>query len=238
VAVEIAEAVRAALVEGDLSRAVNAPAIGGAEMQRLRPLLGLVERLGVLGAALADGAVEGVEVRYSGTIENALGPLAASGMIGVLTPALGRATVNLVNALHVAARRGIAVERVRTDARRDFGEHVELRLRTPGRSVRVAGAVLGGGHSRITGIDDYHVDVVPHGTLVVLRNRDVPGVIGRVGTVLGNAEVNIAEYHQARRSAGGDALAAVSVDGRLAAAVLDELRAIPEVIEVRQAELA
>ena len=237
VAVEIAEAVRAALVEGDLSRAVNAPAIGGAEMQRLRPLLGLVERLGVLGVALADGAVAGVELRYSGAIENALGPLAAASMIGVLTPALGRATINLVNALHVAQRRGIAVERVRTDARRGFVEHVELRLRTPSGSVRVAGALLGEGHPRITSIDDYQVDVLPQGTLVVLRNRDVPGVIGRVGTILGNASLNIAEYHQARQKVGGDALAAVSVDGKLAPPVLDALRAIPEVTAVRQAQL-
>ena len=237
VAVEIAESVRAALVDGDLSRAVNAPALGGAEMRRLRPLLGLVERLGILGAALADGAVAAVELRYSGAVENALGPLAASAMIGVLTPALGRATINLVNALHVAKRRGIAVDRVRSDATPGFGEHVELRLRTATRTVRVAGALLGEGHPRITGIDDYRVDLVPQGTIVVLRNRDVPGVIGRVGTVLGDAKLNIAEYHQARHDAGGDALAVVSVDGRLATTVVDALRRIPEVVEVRQAEL-
>ena len=81
------------------------------------------------------------------------------------------------------------------------------------------------------------VNVEPRGTLVVLRNRDVPGVIGRVGTLLGDAGINIAEYQQARLQAGGDALAAISVDGRLNADVMTKLRAVPEVVEVRQVEL-
>src|SRR5690606_41394697 len=79
--------------------------------------------------------------------------------------------------------------------------------------------------------------VVPRGSLVVLRNRDVPGVIGRVGTVLGNAGINIAEYHQSRIEAGGAALAAIGVDGKLGPDVMDTQRALPEVYEVRQVHL-
>jgi D-3-phosphoglycerate dehydrogenase len=86
-------------------------------------------------------------------------------------------------------------------------------------------------------IDGFYVDVQPRGTLVVLRNRDVPGVIGRVGTMLGDAGINIGEYHQARMEAGGDALAAITVDGRLPGDVVEKLRALPEVHEVRQAHL-
>ncbi|MGH7443229.1 MAG: ACT domain-containing protein, partial [Longimicrobiales bacterium] len=83
----------------------------------------------------------------------------------------------------------------------------------------------------------FRVVVHPSGTLLVIRNRDVPGVIGRVGTVLGAAAINIAEYHQARLQAGGEALAAVSVDGRIADAAMAELRALPDVLDARQVEL-
>jgi D-3-phosphoglycerate dehydrogenase len=237
VALEIADAVRSALVDGDLSRAVNAPAIGGEEMRRLRPMMELAERLGRLASALAGDAVTRVEVRYSGAQEQTLRPLTASALIGVLSRAVGRSTVNIVNALRLADARGIAVEQVRAPAHGDYAEHVELRVASGSQAARVGGALLAAGHPRVVRIDDYRVDIVPRGTLVVIRNHDVPGVIGRVGTVLGDAGVNIGEYHQARLSAGGDALAAVSVDGRLEAGVVEALRAIPEVFEVRQAEL-
>ena len=237
VAVEIAEAVRAALVDGDLSRAVNAPAIGGEEMRRLRPLFDLAERLGRLGAALVDGAVESVEVKYAGASEGALRPLASSALVGVLVDVVGRTGVNFVNALRLAEARGMDIHRVRLGQHGDYAEYVELCVRTGAGDARVAGAVIAHGHPRVVRIGDFHVDINPRGSLVVLRNRDVPGVIGRVGTLLGDAGINIAEYHQARLKAGGQALAAISVDGRLSSDLIEALRRLPEVIEVRQAQL-
>ncbi|MBI4544786.1 MAG: phosphoglycerate dehydrogenase [Gemmatimonadetes bacterium] len=239
VAVEIAEAVRAALVEGDLSRAVNAPAIGGEEMRRLRPLLDLAQRLGQLACVLADGAVEATEIRYAGAVEEGLlRPLAASALIGVLAGVLGAGAVNFVNALHLAQSRGMQVRQVRLGPHADYAEYLEVRLFSQGGGqVLVAGALLAAQHPRVVRIGDFHIDVVPRGALVVLRNRDVPGVIGRVGTLLGTAGINIGEYHQARLEAGGEALAAISVDGRLSAELVDELRGLPEVLEVRQVQL-
>lgn len=237
VAVEIAEAVRLALTEGDLSRAVNAPAIGSEEMRRLRPLLDLAERLGRLGAALADGALARVEVRYAGAAPNVLTTIAASAMAGALAHAVGRDGVNLVSALHRAQTRGIDVVRVGLPPSRDFSEYLELGVQTRDGEIEVAGALLGAGHPRVVRLGRFHVDIVPQGSLVILRNRDVPGVIGRVGTILGDAGVNIGEYHQSRLEAGGEALAAISVDGRLQQPLIDALSRLPEVIDVRQVEL-
>ncbi len=237
VALEISDAVRAALLEGDLSRAVNAPAIGGAEMRKLRPMMELAERLGRLASVLVDGPVQRAEVRYSGASEQALRPLAVGAMIGALTSAVGRTSVNFVNALHVAESRGIAVDRVRAAPHGDYAEYLELRLSSAAGEARVGGALIAEGYPRLVLIGEYRVDIVPHGTLVVIRNRDVPGVIGRVGTILGNENVNIGEYHQARLTAGGEALAAVSVDGRLVPKVVEALEAIPEVLDVRQVQL-
>jgi D-3-phosphoglycerate dehydrogenase len=237
VAVEIAEGVRAALLDGDLSKAVNAPAIGREEMRRARPLLALGERLGELAAVLADDAVSAVEVRYAGAADEVLRPLAASVLAGVLARAHGKGRVNLVNALHLAEQRGIDVRQVRASAQGDYAEHIEVLLRAGAAERRVAGALLGEGHPRVVRVDDFRIDVVPRGTLVLCWNHDVPGVIGRVGTLLGAAGVNIGEYHQARLAAGGEALAAISVDGRLSAALLAALRALPEVHDVREVEL-
>ena len=237
VAIEIAEAVRAALVDGDLSRAVNAPGLGGDEMRRLRPLLDLAERLGILAAALARGGIARLEIRYSGAAANGLRLIAATVVSGALSRVVGAGRVNTVNALHVAAAHGIRVDQIRLDSRDTFPEQLEVRATTDSGETRVAGALLGEQHPRIVRIDDFRVDMAPRGTLLVLRNQDVPGVIGRVGTLLGNAGINIAGYHQARLGAGGDALAVVSLDMRVDGAVLDALGALPEVNSVRQVQL-
>ena len=237
VALEIAEAVRAALVEGDLSRAVNAPGLGGDEMRRLQPLLDLAERLGVLTAALAQGGIARVEVRYAGSASNGLRLITAMVVSGALSRVVGSRRVNTVNALHVASAHGIRVDQIRLDSRDVFAEQLEVRATTDGGETRVAGALLGESHPRIVRIDDFEVDMVPRGTLLVLRNQDVPGVIGRVGTVLGNAGINIAGYHQSRLDAGGDALAVVNLDGRVEPAVLEALGALSEVHSVRQVQL-
>lgn len=237
VALEIADAVRAALLEGDLSRAVNAPAIGGAEMRRLRPMMELAQRLGKLASVLVDGPVQRAEVRYAGGSDQALRPLTVGAMMGALATAVGKTSINFVNALHVAESRGIRVDRVRSASHGDYAEYLELRLASAGGEARVGGALLAEAHPRLVLIGEYRVDIVPTGTLVVITNRDVPGVIGRVGTILGDAGVNIGEYYQARLRAGGEALAAVSVDGRLPPEVINSLQHIADVHDVRQAQL-
>ncbi|MBW3551904.1 MAG: phosphoglycerate dehydrogenase [Gemmatimonadetes bacterium] len=236
VAFEAAESVRDALLHEDFSRAVNAPAVGSELMRRLRPLLELATRLGELGRALA-GAVQAVEVRYAGeTAEDALRPIAAAALVGMLTDIVGRGGVNLVNSLHLAESRGIRISRVLLRPHADYAEHLELRLAGGGMETRVAGA-LRGDHPRIVRINAYPVDIRPSGVLVILRNRDVPGVIGRVGTLLGEAGVNIAEYHQGRLEAGGEALAAIAVDGKLPPELLAALGRLPDVLSARQVQL-
>lgn len=236
VAYEATEAVRDALLHDDFSRAINAPAVGSELMRRLRPLLDLAVRLGQLGRALA-GSVDALEVRYAGSAaEEALRPVAAATLVGMLTAIVGRGGVNMVNALHLAESRGIRTSRVLLRPDSDHAEHLEIRLSGGGMETRVAGA-LRGDHPRIVRINAYPVDVRPAGVLVILRNRDVPGVIGRVGTVLGDAGVNIAEYHQGRLEAGGDALAAIAIDDRLPDDVIAALGQLPDVVSIRQVDL-
>lgn len=229
VATEIAEAVRAALSDGDLSRALNAPAIAGDTMKALAPLFELGDALGHLACELAPGGVQGVEVRYAGESNEALEPLTSYVLVGLLRNVLGSEQVNFVSAAHLAKQRDIAVSRTRASQHNDYGEYVEVIVRAERGDLRLAGAMLGEGHPRIVRIADYHVDVVPAGTLIVLKNDDVPGVIGRVGTLLGDHGINIAGYHQARLSKGGEALAAIAVDGSVGAPVRGALLEMPEV---------
>jgi D-3-phosphoglycerate dehydrogenase len=229
VASEISETVRAALADGDLSRALNAPAIGGDVMQALGPLFELGEALGRLACALTPGAVREIEIRYAGDFDEALEPLASFVLVGLLHDVLGADQVNFVSAPHLARLRDIGVARTRLSRRADYTEYVEVVLDAERGNLCLAGALLGDTHPRIVRISEYRVDVVPSGTLIVLKNDDVPGVIGRVGSLLGSHGINIAGYHQARLSKGGDALAAVVVDGDVDTQVRDALLELPEV---------
>lgn len=237
VAVEACAAVRDALVTGDLSAALNAADVGGGGWGEIRPLVELAEKLGRLGAALLPRALTALELRYAGPRDQAPRPLLLAALQGALRNVVDRRAINLVNAQHVATERGIETVWGHVAGRGELGEDIELRMESGERALRIGGALLGETHGRITRIGAFRVDVAPRGHLLVLRNRDVPGVIGRVGTLLGEAGVNIAEYHQARLQAGGDALAAVSIDTPLPAALIAQLAALPEVADVRQAAM-
>lgn len=236
VAYEVAQAVRDALLSGDVSGAINGPAVRGDLIGQLGPLMELSTHLGQVARALC-GRIETLEVRYAGDAEEeALRPLAAAALVGLLRDVLGTDNVNLVNAGHLAESRGIHTSRSHLDEDTGFPEYLELRVAGHGCETRVAGAVRGD-HARIVRINGYEVDVRPAGVLVILRNRDVPGVIGHVGTLVGEAGVNIGEYHQGRIEAGGEALAAIAVDGKLDADLLRQLGNLPDILAVHQVAL-
>ena len=236
VGVEIGTAVRDALLHGDFSTAVNVPGITADVLRRLGPLLDLARRLGRLAVALADGPVRAVEIAYGGRDEGAPRPVLSAALEGLLS-AQDAGPVSLVNALLLAEERGIQLARKTGAPETGFETSVGVTVDAAGGRVRVAGALVGNSHGRIIAVDDYHVDVAPEGWMLVVRNRDVPGVIGRVGTVLAEAGVNIGSYHQSRRAAGDEALAAISVDQPLANGVLGKLERVPDVLQVRLARL-
>ncbi|MDX1393891.1 MAG: phosphoglycerate dehydrogenase [Gemmatimonadota bacterium] len=232
---QIAVAVRDALLSADYQTALNAPYEEG-ERGRVAPVMELGRRLGTLLGKLDDGRCQRVEVQYAGTIPGVLRPLTAAAIEGFLARRV-EPPINVVNALSIAGELGIDVARVRTGQVHDYTNHVQLRATHDGRDddLVVAGALLGDGeHSRIVRVGEFHVDVVPHGTLLFVHNRDIPGVIGMVGTALGAAGVNIAEYHQARTEEGGAALGVVRIDGEAPASVLEAIRSIDAVDQVRQ----
>lgn len=237
VSTETCGAVRDALLQGDLSSALNVPGIGGDALRRLAGVLELARRLGRLALALADGPVTAVEVAYGGGDDGGPRPVLTAALEGLLG-GMGVEPVTLVNALLLAEERGIRHARTSAPPEPGFKSTVGVTLDTVRGRVRVAGALAGDVQGRVIRVDDYRVDVAPEGWMLVIRNRDVPGVIGNVGTLLGRAGINIGSYHQARLAAPGrDALAAISVDQPPPEAVLAALAALPDVLQVRLAYL-
>jgi len=237
VSTDTCSAVRDALLQGDLSFALNVPGIGGDVLRRLAGVLELARRLGRLVLALAEGPATALEVAYGGTDDAAPRPVLMAALEGLLG-GMGVEPVTLVNALLLAEERGIRHARTSAAPEPGFKTTVGVTLDTPSGPVRVAGALVGENQGRLVRVDDYHVDIAPEGWVLVIRNRDVPGVIGNVGTLLGKAGINIGSYHQARLAQPGrDALAAVTVDQPLPDPVLRALASLPDVLQVRLAYL-
>jgi len=233
VAIEIAQSVRSALLDGDYSAAVNVPRVDPSARERFAPVLDLAQRLGAVLSELTEGKADRVEVRFAGPFERVLRLIAAAAMEGYLRRTLAR-PLNMVNSLMLAAERGIDVSRSRVLRRPGYSSYLHLSATVGDEEVSVSGAILGDQHPRLVRLGQYHINVVPRGTLVILRNHDVPGVIGQVGTQLGESGINIAEFHQARSRQGGETLAVIAVDGPLPAEILSALRELESVIEVRQ----
>jgi len=235
VAVEIAEAVRDALLTGDLRSAVNLGGLDARHLAASKPLMDLGEKLGRLAFVLGSGGVQAVDVCYFGDDDRTADTAGIAALKGVLS-AMNVDRVSLVNAAHLARQRGIRVTRRSEDAS-VFQHSIQVELASD-RKVKVLGALLAEKHARLVAINGYDVDVHPEGTLLVLTNRNVPGVVGKVGTVLGSANLNITGYHQAPPTREGtDALAAITLDVRVPQPVVDELRRMPEVTGVWQVDL-
>ena len=232
VAVDVCIAVRDALLNGELAGAVN---LAGVERGRWRDLRGgllLARQAAGIARALLAGrgarAVNQLTVHVGRHFTGAEGVLGASAAVGVLAAIMGDDRVNIINARARAAERGIALATVPVQGTEDTYT-VRVTLGGDEQQLTVGGMALPGAPPRITRIGEFKVDVAPRDTLVVLTNADVPGVIGHVGTVLGNAKINIGEYHQARMTQGGDALAAITVDGNVSSTVCRQLTEIPGV---------
>jgi D-3-phosphoglycerate dehydrogenase len=230
VAKDVCIGVRDALLRQDLSRSINVAAAAG-DWTDLQPAMLLARRCAAVARSLlADQgtrAITQLTVRCGPALAGGSSALLASAAVGALENVLENDRLNLINARTLADARGIALS-VGVSGELGHPRAVEVSVGGGMQQLAVAG-VASAESVRLTRIGAFHVDVNPRQTLIVLTNHDVPGVIGRVGTVLGEAKVNIAEYHQARLAQGGDALAAITVDGAVDDDTRTALMALPDV---------
>ena len=237
VAVTVAEQMRDYLLTGALRGAVNVPALGAQELNALQPYVKLAERLGRFQAQMVDEAVREVQLEYAGEVaEMDAAPVTRAFLAGLLRDVSAR--VNVVNAFLIAEERGIAVTASYKRVGERVGAAISTRVVTTSNEQTVSGALFGpGGDGRITEINGFRLEAIPHGYMLVTRNRDVPGVIGHLGTVLGEHGVNISRFHLGRRERGGEAMAVIETDAPLSDRTLTALRTFEPVISARQIEL-
>ncbi len=240
VALTVAEQMRDYLLTGALRGAVNVPSLGAKELHALQPYIALAESLGRFQAQLVDAAVKEVRIEYAGEIVDLnAAPVTRSFLAGLLRDISAR--VNAVNAFLIAEERGINVTTSYLRAVADSVPALRTQVITSQGEHSLAGTLFGYGEQaregRITEINGFHVEAIPHGHMLVMRNRDVPGVIGRVGTILGEGGVNISRFQLGRRERGGEAMAVIEVDAPLSDEALEQLRSLEPVISARQIEL-
>lgn len=238
VAIDVAEQIRDVLLGQPARSAVNIPGLNAEVMEQLRPHLQLAETLGQLLSQLAGGQISELEVRLQGEFAaHPAQPLVVAVLKGVLSTALGDA-INYVNASLEAKDRGIHVLEVKDEAARDYaGGSLELRSRSSKGNHSVSGAVLGDGDLRVTAIDEFPVSVSPSRHMLFTRHRDMPGIIGRIGSVLGEHNVNIASMQVGRRIVRGDAVMALSLDDPIPASLLESIHQIDGIQEAHPVTL-
>ena len=233
VGTDIAQQVRDYLKGGVIQSAVNFYSLAGDLYDKVRPAMDLAERLGLFVGQACKGSIERLELGVYGDLrEIDVKPILAAAVTGVLRPQMAEG-LTLVNALEVAKERKIEILESTSTATVSFANLVALRLKTSEEELQVAGTVFGGGHLRLVDVDGVEVDTIPQGNVLVVRNDDTPGIVGRVGTLLGSHGVNIARMGLGRKPGSGRAIMLIEVDGEVQGAVIDELTRVPGIREAR-----
>ncbi|MFN3927018.1 MAG: phosphoglycerate dehydrogenase [Pseudanabaenaceae cyanobacterium] len=229
VAIDVAEQIRDVLLGLPARAAVNIPGLGADVWQKLKPYLQLAETLGNLVGQLAGGRVDSLDVRLQGELaNNHAQAIVVAALKGLLSNAL-RERVNFVNASLEARERGIRVTETKDTEVGDYVGSLHLTAHGSQGKQSVSGALLGKSEMRITSINDFPINVAPSHYMLLTLHRDQPGIIGRIGSLLGNFNVNIASMQVGRRMVRGDAVMVLNLDDPLPAGLIDEITSIPGV---------
>ncbi|MBX0295948.1 phosphoglycerate dehydrogenase [Haloarcula nitratireducens] len=230
VATSTADQVVAAFDHQPVANALNAPSLDRATFERVEPYLELASTAGRIAVQLFGSHMSSVEVTYAGDIaEEDVEYVTASALEGVFAPS--DIQVNAVNAPQIAERRGIDVTESKKSSAEDYQSLITVTVSDGEESVSVCGTQFGGEESRIVRIDDHRIEAVPHGHMLVVRNKDELGTIGFIGTVLGDAEINIAGMFNGRETIGGEALSVYNLDSQPGRDIIDRLNGDDRIIE-------
>ena len=238
VAIDVAEQIRDVLLGLPARSAVNIPGLSAEIMERLKPHLQLAETVGLLVSQLAGGHVKEMELRLQGEFaSHPSQPLVIAALKGLLSAGLGD-SINFVNASLEAKARGIQVLEVKDESSRDFaGGSLQITTRGDQGNRSVTGAVFADGDLRITSIDAFPVNVTPSSHMLFTRHRDMPGIIGHLGSLLGEHNVNIAAMQVGRKIVRGDAVMMLSIDDPIPAELLENITGIDGIQEAHPVTL-
>jgi D-3-phosphoglycerate dehydrogenase len=237
VGTRIAEQLRDYLLTGAVRNAVNMPAVSPEEFKKLEPYLQLGEKLGSFVTQIAGKPVEEVGISYDGGLADLNTHLVKNAVLkGVLGQILSD-SINLINAGNFAKARGIEVVEVRSARRAAYTNSLGVMIKAAGQAFSILGTIGMNNSLRVLGINNIDIEAPLRGFMLLIRNQDVPGVIGRVGTLLGQHEINIANFALGRSQESKEALGLVNVDQKVPQEVLSELRAFPAIRQALSIEI-
>ncbi|MFA5084773.1 MAG: phosphoglycerate dehydrogenase [Candidatus Omnitrophota bacterium] len=237
VAIDVANTVRDMLLGRCIRNAVNMPCVDPELFKIMEPYLKLSENIGVIAAQITEGRINKVKIRYVGDIlKYDLSSFTVSLIKGMLKPIL-QETVNFVNSMVIAKERGITVVESKTAEIRDFANLIIAEIETDKAKSLVAGTLFIKSEPRIVKINEFWVDCVPQGNMLLVFNKDVPGLIGEIGTIFGKNNINIASVSFGRDVKGGNAVSVWNVDSDVSKKILDDIKNAKNVQEVKLAKL-
>ncbi len=237
VAIEIAHQISDALLGKGIRNAANFPSVDPETYHALQPYINLCERLGSFTSQIAQGALTEVNVTYSGDIAaHDTAPLTMALMKGLLSPML-QDTVNFINSLTLAKERGIRVTELKSLQSEEFVTLVSLEIKTDKETHRVAGTLLSKSDPRIVKVDEFYVEAIPSGCMLLMQNWDKPGIIGNLGKLMGEHNINIAAMSFGREKQGGRAMSILNVDSCVGADLLEKVKKQPHILSAKVVEL-
>ncbi|MEW6607193.1 MAG: phosphoglycerate dehydrogenase [bacterium] len=238
VGIEMAQQVVDALTSGVIRNAVNIQQVAPEVFQEIAPYLTLAEKMGSLHTQLTVEGIQEVEIKISGEIaEYEVTPFKVAVLKGMLATILKEPVVNYVNAPFIAKERGINVVENKEAKEEDFVNLITVTLKTDKKTSQIAGSIFQKNDARIVAIDGFRIDAIPQGNMLVISNIDKPGVLGKISTILGKNNINIAGLQMGRKTIGGKQLIVVNVDEPIPQTVLQEINAQEEVLETRLVKL-
>ena len=228
VALQVAEQMSDFLLTGAVTNALNMPSISADDAPKLRPYLALSGQLGAFAGQIADSSISSVTIEYEGEIAKLnTRPLTNMIVMGLLHPSLE--SINMVNAPVVAKERGIKISEIRSEESRDY--HTLIRITITGASTKFSLAgTLFSGKPRLVAVDNVLLEAELTPNMLFVRNQDKPGFIGRLGTLLGEAKINIANFMLGRSAPDADAVCLVSVDGEIPTVIENTVKKMTGVV--------
>jgi D-3-phosphoglycerate dehydrogenase len=231
VALQVAEQISDYLLTGAVTNALNMASISAEDASRLKPFIGLIDKLGSFAGQIADDGIEAVEIEYEGEVAQLnTQPLTAVALAALMRPLMP--DVNMVSAPAVLKQKGSPLTESRRETSPIYGSLIRIKVLTGGRWRTLAGAV-NAGTAKIVEVKDMALEADFHPVMLIINNKDKPGFIGGLGTMLGEANINIATFHLGRQAAEQDAIAIVGVDQVVPDDIQHRLRSLPHVKYVK-----
>jgi D-3-phosphoglycerate dehydrogenase / 2-oxoglutarate reductase len=237
VAIDIANQVKDALLNKVYKNAVNIPTVEKEILNEVEPYIALTEKIGKLQSQLLTGRIKQIRIKYSGEVSKyPISPITGGLIKGLLSPILEE-PVNDVNAQFIAKERGINIIESKHSETEEFSNLISVKIQTDKEKSEVAGTLFTKQDPRIVKIDEFYVDAIPSGYMIITKNKDLPGIVGQIGTILGRNKINISAMTFGRKKPGGQAITVLNIDTAVSRDLIRKIKSAKNIIDAKLIKL-